>query len=71
MIGKDRYNRSLYIVYTPKGIFNELMVKDGYADAFDKYLPKSVKRKYHTLERDAKSHNRGLWISYNIDCLGK
>lgn len=70
VIGKDRYKRSLCVVYTPKGIFNELMVKDGYAVAFDKYLPKEVERKYHLLEREAKSANRGLWKYQNIDCLG-
>ena len=70
VIGKDRYKRSLCVVYTPRGIFNELMVKDGYAVAFDKYLPKEVERKYHTLERDAKSANRGLWKNYNLDCFG-
>lgn len=70
VIGHDRYKRALCVVYTPNGIFNELMVKDGYAVAFDKYLPNEVKRKYHSLEQDAKSNNRGLWKYQNIDCLG-
>lgn len=70
VIGHDRYQRALCVVYTPNGILNELMVKDGYAVAFDKYLPNEAKRKYHLLEQDAKSNNRGLWKYSNIDCLG-
>jgi micrococcal nuclease len=70
VLGQDRYKRSLCIVYTPKGVYNELIVKDGYAVAFERYLPKSVKRKYLRLEREAKSANRGLWKKYNMDCLG-
>ena len=69
--GKDRYNRSLCVVYTPKGIFNELMVKDGYAMPYERYLPKEQKRKYHKLAKEAKSSNRGLWKNYNINCIGK
>lgn len=69
--GKDRYNRSLCVVYTPKGIFNELMVQDGYAQPFERYLPKEVQNKYHKLSQEAKRLNRGLWKSYNIDCIGK
>jgi micrococcal nuclease len=70
VIGHDYYKRALCIVYTPKGIFNELMVKDGYAVTFDKYLPKTVRRRYHLLEQEAKKNNRGLWKNPNIDCLG-
>ena len=69
--GKDRYNRSLCVVYTPKGVFNELMVKDGFAMPYERYLPKELKRKYHKLTKEAKSSNRGLWKHYNIDCIGK
>lgn len=70
IVGHDRYKRALCVVYTPSGIFNELMVQDGYAVAFDKYLPKELERKYHLLEREAKSINLGLWKYSNIDCLG-
>ena len=70
VIGKDRYNRSLCIVYTPMGIFNELMVSSGYAMPYEKYLPNELKRKYHKLVKKAKSSNSGLWKYYNIDCIG-
>ena len=69
--GKDRYKRSLCVVYTPNGIFNELMVKDGYAQPFEKYLPNELKSKYHKLSKEAKRSNRGLWKNYSIDCIGK
>jgi len=69
--GKDRYNRSLCVVYTSKGIFNELMVKYGYAMPYERYVPREVKSKYHKLSKEAKSFNRGLWKKYNIDCIGK
>ncbi len=69
--GKDRYNRSLCVVYTPKGIFNEQMVKDGFAMPYEKYVLRELKRKYHKLFQEAKQFNRGLWKNYNIDCIGK
>jgi len=69
--GQDRYKRSLCVVYTPRGIFNELMVKDGYAMPYERYLPNKLKRKYHKLVQQAKSSNSGLWKYYNIDCIGK
>jgi len=67
--GKDRYNRSLCVVYTSKGIFNELMVKDGYAMPYERYVPRELKSKYNKLSKEAKSFNRGLWKKYNIDCI--
>lgn len=69
--GKDRYKRSLCIVYTPKGIFNELMVKDGFAMPYERYVPSNLKRKYNKSVKQAKSSNSGLWKYYNIDCIGK
>ena len=69
--GKDRYKRSLCIVYTPRGVFNELMVKDGYAMPYEKYVPSNLKRKYNKLAKQARSSNSGLWKYYNIDCIGK
>ena len=69
--GKDRYNRSLCVVYTLKGTFNELMVKDGYAMPYERYVPSELKRKYLKLSQEAKRLNSGLWKSYNIDCIGK
>jgi len=69
--GHDRYKRSLCIVYTPRDVFNELMVKDDYAMPYERYLPKKLKRKYHLLVQQAKSLNSGLWNNYNIGCIGK
>ena len=69
--GKDRYKRSLCIVYTPNGVFNELMVKDGYAMPYERYVPSNLKKKYNKLAKQAKSSNSGLWKYYNIDCIGK
>lgn len=58
-------------VYTPKGVFNELMVKDGYAQPYEKYVPKKLKSKYRKLSKEAKHSKRGLWKNHNIDCIGK
>lgn len=71
VIGTDRYRRSICVVYTPNGIFNELMVKDGYAMPYDKYVPKALKRKYALLTQEAKRSKRGLWQQYNLECIGK
>ena len=71
VIGKDRYKRSLCVVYTPRGIFNELMVKDGYAMPYERYVPSELKRKYYKLSQEAKRLNSGLWKFNNIDCIGK
>lgn len=71
VIGTDRYKRSICIVYTPEGIFNELMVKDGYAMPYVQYLPDNLKRKYLLYVKDAKHQSLGLWRKYNLDCIGK
>ena len=70
--GTDRYNRKICTIYLPNGsTFNEKMVFDGYATAFERYIPKYLLRKYKLLELKAKINNRGLWKSYRrvMQCI--
>jgi len=71
VIGTDRYKRAICIVHTPNGISNELMVKDGYAMPYVRYLPDTLKRKYFLHVKSAKASKHGLWHKYNIECIGK
>jgi micrococcal nuclease len=71
VIGTDRYKRSICVVYTPGGIFNELMVKNGYAMPYQRYVPNNLVKKYNGLVREAKRLNRGLWRKYDLHCIGK
>ncbi len=71
VIGTDRYERSICIVHTPDGLFNELMVKEGYAVPYEQYIPQSLKQKYHLLATEAEQLKSGLWKTYDLECLGR
>ena len=60
--GKDQYGRSICIVETPFGLFNEIMVGEGYAVPFMEYIKENdVKERYEKLLQHAKSNKKGVW----------
>jgi len=68
VIGRDHYNRSVCIVHTPDGIFNELMVQEGYALPYYRYIPPVLQKKYRRLTAKAKQRKKGLWMLRNLEC---
>lgn len=71
VIDKDRYGRSICIVYLGDHTFNEQMVADGFAVPYERYLPKEQQRKYHQLLKSAKMKRAGLWRHNAAICAGK
>ena len=58
--GKDRYKRTLGIVYLKDNDINEILVLNGYAWAFTKYS-----KIYESQERQARNKRLGLWQDKN------
>ena len=58
--GKDRYKRTLGIVYLKDNDINEILVLNGYAWAFTKYS-----KIYESQERQARNKGLGLWQDKN------
>ncbi|ERJ25858.1 hypothetical protein ATCC51562_1597 [Campylobacter concisus ATCC 51562] len=58
--GKDRYKRTLGIIYYKGQDINAQMVLNGYAWAYVKYS-----RIYVDQEKTARENKRGLWQSSN------
>ena len=58
--GKDRYKRTLGIVYLKDNDINEILVLNGYAWAFTKYS-----KIYESQEWQARSKGLGLWRDKN------
>lgn len=58
--GKDRYKRTLGIVYLKDNDINEILVLNGYAWAFTKYS-----KNYESQERQARNKGLGLWRDKN------
>lgn len=58
---RDVYGRTLAVVSKAGHNINYLMVKDGYAWAFTRYLKGSDKKKYTNAEYKAKIAGLGLW----------
>ena len=58
---KDRYGRTLAYVWLRDGLFNEKLVKDGYATVAT--FPPNVTYvdRFLAAQRDARRHDRGLW----------
>jgi micrococcal nuclease len=70
--GGDRYGRKICVVRLPGGeILNEVMVRDGYAAPFWKYIPASMAERMGKLSREAKRKKAGLWKDYRpvMECL--
>jgi micrococcal nuclease len=57
----DRYGRTLAYVWVGSAMFNEQLVRDGYAVI--ETVPPDVKYadRFLAAERDARTHDRGLW----------
>ena len=58
---RDKYNRLLRYVYLEDGLlFNELLVQEGYAFAYERY-PTTRMERLKKLEEYAKANHKGLW----------
>ena len=59
----DQYGRLLVYVWTEEvGLFNEFILKEGYASAFTKFPFKDEYRKrFVAAEREARNQKKGLW----------
>jgi endonuclease YncB( thermonuclease family) len=57
----DQYGRTLAYVWLGERLFNEKLVRDGYANVST--FPPNVKYvdRFRAAQRDARSHDRGLW----------
>jgi len=59
--GKDKYGRTLAVLYNGGQDINAQMVIDGYAWAYDKFS-----KDYVTFQKDAQSLKKGLWIDKDV-----
>ena len=58
----DEYGRTLAYVWTESGrLFDLDMIADGYAHEYTYYLPYLYQTEFKAAERDARTHERGLW----------
>jgi micrococcal nuclease len=59
----DQYGRLLVYVWTDEvGLFNEFILKEGYASAFTKFpFKEEYKKRFIAAERDARNQKKGLW----------
>lgn len=57
----DRYNRTLAYVYVEDQLINEILIREGYAQAVS--FPPNVKyqERFKGLERSAREQQKGLW----------
>jgi len=60
---EDKYGRLLaYVWYDRDVLFNEFILKEGFAYAFLKYpFKEEYRRRFVQAERTARKHERGLW----------
>lgn len=59
--GKDKYGRTLAVLYNGDQDINAQMVIDGYAWAYDKFS-----KDYVAFQKDAQLLKKGIWIDKNI-----
>ena len=59
--GKDRYGRTIGIVYSEERDINLLMVRSGLAFAYKRYLKPCNAREYIEAETQARKHKEGIW----------
>lgn len=59
----DKYGRTLAYVFMEEGtLFNEIIIKEGFAHAFTKYpFRDDMKTRFRKAEKEARRLNRGLW----------
>ena len=66
----DKYGRKLLYVYTADGtLFNKQMISDGYAFEYTYRYPYRYQEVFKAAERDARTHERGLWAKDS--CAGR
>lgn len=59
---RDKYNRLLYYIFTKKGDFvNEIMVRQGYAEAYPYYPDTRLCPQILEAEKQAKADKIGIW----------
>jgi micrococcal nuclease len=59
---RDKYNRLLYYIFTKDGRFvNEVMVRQGYAEAYPYYPDTRLCPQIQEAEQQAKEENLGIW----------
>ncbi len=70
---KDPYDREVALIYLPSGnSINEVLVSQGYAIAWDRYIEESdLKYRWNADEKTASQEGRGLWRLYCplMNCL--
>ena len=59
--GKDKYGRTLAVLYNGDQDINAQMVIDGYAWAYDKFS-----KDYVAFQQNAQSLKKGLWIDKDV-----
>tara|TARA_B100000674_G_C37669458_1_gene836328 strand:- start:410 stop:790 length:381 start_codon:yes stop_codon:yes gene_type:complete len=57
----DRYGRTVAELLNHRGNVNQLMVRDGQAFAYRRYLRQCDAQKYLQLEEEAKRQGLGIW----------
>jgi micrococcal nuclease len=57
---EDQYGRLLAYVWTRKGLFNQFILKEGFARVFRKF-PFSMMEKFILAHNEAKEQGRGFW----------
>jgi len=67
---KDKYGRYLYYVYLKDNLINADLIKKGYAFTFASW-PYSKKEEFFSLQKEAKTNQRGLWKACEVRCKEK
>ncbi len=65
-VDKDKYGRTVAMVYADGKSASETMVRTGYAWAFRKYLKGDLKEKMINYEEIARANHHGLWWDQTI-----
>lgn len=64
LLDTDKYGRSVGIFYVDDKIYNQEIVKDGYAKAYTNYMINPfMKLKYQWFQLKSSMNNNGLWES--------
>ncbi len=59
---RDKYDRLLAYVTSRHGLFNELIIRQGFASAFLKFPYRDdYRRRFQAAEREARAEGRGMW----------
>jgi len=61
IIDIDRYRRMVSMIWLEKRNINLEMVREGYAEAYRKYLKEPYYSKFINAEQEARSKRKGIW----------